>query len=396
MHFKVRPLLTATALVLVQATAMSQSIHPILSATEVAAARALQPQRAAQALAFLRAQNLGLGPQDSFRQLAVFTNSQGQTIARYDQTHQGYPVFGTAFSVRIDPDGSAHLMAQDVATGITLGLGTALSSDDAVLAAHRNIVPAGAYGSAPTAELIVFPTALSQGMKATTDDKGAPLLDRDGSLIGPRPTSNYTLAYRVKANLNNPKDGYREYNLIVDAGTGQVLRKWDDAAGFIKQPPRVVEPVTYANRDRLAASRPVVTPQAAAPVKALLAPSAGSPQSSITSLVATKGWGYDQYLGLLSLDTVQSPLGTGYDLIDITRGSTNPHPVFQTVGSQTWYFDYLPSVYLNIPAPTTDYDFPYLGEFFGTYEPVAQPGDIKFVNQTRASIEPKASLTHQM
>jgi Na+-driven multidrug efflux pump len=31
-----------------------------------------------------------------------------------------------------------------------------------------------------------------------------------------------------------------------------------------------------------------------------------------------------------------------------------------------------------------------------TYEPVAQPGDIKFVNQTRASIEPKASLTHQM
>jgi hypothetical protein len=29
-------------------------------------------------------------------------------------------------------------------------------------------------------------------------------------------------------------------------------------------------------------------------------------------------------------------------------------------------------------------------------EPVAQPGDIKFVNQTSASIEPKASLTHQM
>jgi PAS domain S-box-containing protein len=34
--------------------------------------------------------------------------------------------------------------------------------------------------------------------------------------------------------------------------------------------------------------------------------------------------------------------------------------------------------------------------FQSTYEPVAQPGDIKFVNQTRASIEPKASLTHQM
>jgi len=37
-----------------------------------------------------------------------------------------------------------------------------------------------------------------------------------------------------------------------------------------------------------------------------------------------------------------------------------------------------------------------LDDFLGNVEPVAQPGDIKFVNQTRASIEPKASLTHQM
>jgi hypothetical protein len=35
-------------------------------------------------------------------------------------------------------------------------------------------------------------------------------------------------------------------------------------------------------------------------------------------------------------------------------------------------------------------------EFAYVKEPVAQPGDIKFVNQTSASIEPKASLTHQM
>ena len=35
-------------------------------------------------------------------------------------------------------------------------------------------------------------------------------------------------------------------------------------------------------------------------------------------------------------------------------------------------------------------------KFSDVTEPVAQPGDIKFVNQTRASIEPKASLTHQM
>jgi hypothetical protein len=41
-------------------------------------------------------------------------------------------------------------------------------------------------------------------------------------------------------------------------------------------------------------------------------------------------------------------------------------------------------------------DTPFHSNFLKLYEPVAQPGDIKFVNQTSASIEPKASLTHQM
>lgn len=367
MFFKARPVLSAMALVLVQATAMSQTVHPILPADQIAAARALQPQRAAQALAFLKAQNLGLGPQDSFRELTVFTNSQGQTIARYEQVHQGYSVFGTAFSVRIDPDGSAHLLAQDRALGISPALAATLSSEDAVLAAHRNLVPAGAYASAPTAELVVFPSVLSQGFKLLTDDKGTPFLDRDGSLVGPRPSTDYTLAYRVKANFNNAQDGYREYNLIVDAGTGQVLRKWDDAAGFIEQAPRVVEPITYANREKLAASLPIVAARQTISSKMTAAKSVvGAPAASLSPLAA-KGWGRDMYLGLVPLDTAQSPLGTGYDLIDLTRGISQPHALFGTTGSQTWYSDDLPAMNSSVMAPQTDYEFPYLGAYYGTY-----------------------------
>ncbi|HJV21160.1 MAG TPA: M4 family metallopeptidase [Holophagaceae bacterium] len=371
MTIKPHPVLTAMALVLVQATAMSQIVHPALSADQVAAARALQPQRTAQALAFLKTQapSLGLGSQDGFLETTAFTNTQGQTVVRYQQTFQGIPVLGTSLSVRVDPDGTPHLLAKDRAEGLSPLPAPALSADDAILAAHRNLIPAGAYASAPTAERVIFPTTLSQGFAIATDAKGTPMIDGDATLVGPRPTTSFVQAYLVKANLNNPTDGYREYNLVVSAETGQILRKWDDAAHFVKQAPRVPEPVTYANRDRIAASRPVVAAQPTyRPMKA--APAASSVSGTAASfggMVPAKGWGYDLYLGLVSLDTAQSALGSGYDLVDLTRGTARPHPVFGTVGSQTWYADYLPAVYFNIPAPPTDYEFPYLGAYYGTY-----------------------------
>ncbi|HJV91015.1 MAG TPA: M4 family metallopeptidase [Holophagaceae bacterium] len=364
-----RPLLTAMALVLVQAAAMSQAPHPILPPDQVAAARAQQPQRAAQALAFLQAQvpSLGLAPSDSFRELSVSTNTQGQTIARYQQLHEGIPVYGTSFTVRVDPDGTAHLLAQDRATGILLGA-KSLSADDAILAAHRNLAPDGAYSGIPTAEPIIFPTVLSSGFRMSVDAKGKPGIDGDATLVGPRPTDTYISAYLVKAAFNNAQDGYREYNLIVSAETGQVMRKWDDAAGLVPQAPRAPKPVTYASRVGLAASRPVV---AAPPAYRSAKPAAARPMLAATGalggMVPAKGWGYDLYLGLVNLDTAQSPNGSGYDLVDLTRGTARPHPVFQTVGSQTWYADVLPSIYFNIPAPPTDYEFPYLGAFYGTY-----------------------------
>lgn len=368
MRFTVRPVLTTLALAIAQSAAPAQAPHPILPADQLAAARAQQPQRAAQALAFLRAQlpTLGLGFLDTVRETKVFTNTQGQTIARYEQLHQGVPVFGTAFSVRIDPDGTAHLLAKDGALGIATGAAN-LSADEAIQAAHRNLVPAGAYASTPTAESIIFPTILSSGFKVGMDAQGKPVIDGDGTLVGPRPSSTYVRAYLVKANFNNLQDGYREYNLVVSAETGQILRKWDDAAGFVPQAPRVPQAVTYANREKLAASRPVVAPQPTFRASKNAAARTVAAAGAFGGMVPAKGWGYDVYLGLVNLDTAQSPLGSGYDLVDLTRGAAQPHPIFGTVGSQTWYADYLPAVYFNIPAPATDYEFPYLGAYYGAY-----------------------------
>jgi hypothetical protein len=96
-----------------------------------------------------------------------------------------------------------------------------------------------------------------------------------------------------------------------------------------------------------------VSPAHAAPHNATL--TVASP-AMVSGPVPAKGWGHDQYRGLVSLDTIQSPLGTGYDLVDITR-CTEPHPVFQTVGNQTWFWD--ASEYHGFTPPLDDYIFPY-------------------------------------
>ncbi|GLH74548.1 hypothetical protein GETHLI_30500 [Geothrix limicola] len=356
MRFKVRPLVPALALFLAQASGEAQIVHPVLSAQQVEANRALQPQRVAQASAFLNSQNLGLGPQDQLREVNVITNAQGQTICRYEQTHLGYRVYGTSLTVRVDPEGTVTLMAHDVAPGLGFADQVKLTDQDAILAAHRNLAPQGDYAGQPKAERVIFPTVFAHGFKLAADAKtGAPRLDREGSLVGPKPTSAYVWAYQVDAVLRNDKDGYREMHFIVDANSGQVLRKWDDMAGLTAQRPISRKPMDYAAMARLRSSVPHVSTQASfqAPRAATMIT---SPLVASATPVAAKGWGHDQYRGLVSLDTIQSPLGTGYDLVDITR-ATQPHPVFQTVGNQTWFWD--ASEYHGFQPPLDDYVFPY-------------------------------------
>lgn len=371
MNFKARPILTSLALALATTAALAQSPHPILPPDQVEKARALQPQRAAQALAFLKAQSLGLGADDSYRELLVSTNSQGQTIVRYEQLHQGYRVFGTYLTVRIDPDGVAHLLAREVASEATVDAAIKLTQEDAILAAHRHLAPSGEYMIAPKAERVLFPTVLTEGIKLITNKDGESFVDREASLVGPAPSVPFTWAYVVQANFNNPVDGFHEYNLVVDAGTGQVLKKWDAGQGFIKQAPRSVQAETYASRARLANSRPVVAASSRMDLVKATAAQTASIQA-MGGLIPAKGWGLDSYVhnlvpgqpNLIPVDTAQSPLGTGYDLVDLTR-TTRPHPIFQTVGNQVWYGDWGP--YFGLKPALSDIEFPYLSEYFGSY-----------------------------
>jgi len=361
MSYPLRSILPVLALVLAQA-AGAQTVHPLLSPQALEASRALQPQRAQQATAFLDGQDLGLGLGDAFTQVAVTTNAQGQAVARYIQTHQGFAVYGTGVTVRVDPEGTTSIMAKDVAKGISLGSALKLSQADAILAAHQNLAPSGAYAAAPVAERIVFPTVFAQGFKVAMDPTTkAPRLDRGSSLVGPRPTQTYVWGYRVDLKLSNPTDGFHEMHLIVDGTTGQVLRKWDDAAGLVPKAPRAVQPRDYAALARLKASTPQVAPAAMARPRVAAAATA----TAAAAPVQVQGWGHSQFSGLVSLDTIQSPQGTGYDLVDLSR-PTQPHAIFGTMGNQTWFWD--SSLAVGTAPALSDYVFPYLGyEYYNTY-----------------------------
>jgi len=374
MFFKVRPIVPALAFVLAQAAGATVAPRPALSAEATLRQQALD---AGVALTFLNAQSLGLGLNDSFQEDNLFTNAQGQTVARFSQTYLGYRVFGTSVVVRVGAAGAADLAATAVLPGITLDNAVKLTPANAIQVAHQNIDPEGAYAGQPTAERIVFPTRLAQGFKLAMDAQGHPVLDRTGSLVGPRPTQALVWAYQVNANLKNPQDGNHELHLIVDAGTGQILRKWDQGDGLLPQPAKAPRPLDYLAMKRIAASRPTVeaapsalrAPKAAALVASTAATVAAP--ATLTSLapaaapVAAQGWGNHQYQGMVSLDTIQSPLGTGYDLVDVTR-TTNPHPIYQTNGNQTWYWD--PMMYIGLAPATGDFVYPYAGyEYFNTF-----------------------------
>ena len=365
MFFKVRPLVTALALVLAQAAGATAVVHPVLTAPELAAAQLLQDARAAQALAFLNGQalGLGLGVGDTFVQQSATTNAQGQAVIRFNQLHLGFRVFGASTTVRVNPEGTLELLAQDLVPALNLPSALALSTDDAIQAAHRNIAPQGDYAGAPTVERIVFPNNFAQGFKVVADPAtGAPRLDRDASLVGPKPTQPYVWGYQVNANFSGGPDGFRRLHLIVDGNTGQVLRKWDDGAGLIARPSAPIRPLDYAAKVRLQRSAPTFAARPAKPAaRAALAGSA----ASAAAPVPTKGWGNDQYVGMTPLDTIQSPLGNGYDLVDMTR-TTQPHAIFGTVGNRTWFWD--ASGYTGIVPPLGDLIYPYINfEYYNTY-----------------------------
>ncbi len=221
-----------------------------------------EPARVAESLANLKTQSLklGLGSRDGFQLSSSSTDSFGQTHARFAQTYQGVPVWGAvAITHQGLSAGDIRLTSDGLRKGIRLDVTPTLDAKSAVAKATQELAPKGEFGVAPKSELIVYPQT-----RLVNRYPGKPVAKQNAADFDTQVVA-YRLAYHVHTELENAKDGVKHTDFIIDAHSGDVLKKW-----------------------------------------------------SSLQTAAAKGLGRSQYSGEVPLDVFQNPQGL-FELRDVTR-----------------------------------------------------------------------------
>ncbi len=221
-----------------------------------------EPARVAESLANLKAQSLklGLGSRDDFQLSSSSTDSFGQTHARFAQTYQGVPVWGAmAITHQGLSSGDIRITTDGLRKGIRLDVTPTLDAKSAVAKATQELAPKGEFAVAPNSELIVYPQT-----RLVNRYPGKPAAQQNAADFDTEVVA-YRLAYHVHTELENAKDGVKHTDFIIDARSGDVLKKWNSL-----------------------------------------------------QTAAAKGLGHSQYSGDVSLDVFQNAQGL-FELRDVTR-----------------------------------------------------------------------------
>ena len=252
--------------------------------TTAAATTAL---RAQQALASVRASNprLAASGVDLVARNAL-VNERGRVIVHAQQTYQGHAVWGSYAIIHAERTGAARLATSNLAATPTPAGTPRLTEGQAIGIASKSLALLGP-SAPPRCELIVFPTRYyADVVLAWNPSKLKYQLDRKRSAMGIAPADPYVWAYSVRLFAKNRIDGVQDWEYIVDARTGAILRA---TSGLRSDLPPVNPPT----------QRPTDAPAV--------------------------GLGHSQYNGDVPLDTTRHADGT-FALVDLTRGSLyNPY-----------------------------------------------------------------------
>ena len=199
---------------------------PRIDKAALAQRQQLQPARMLQAQSHLLAlrSQLGLSDKETFVPRNAFTNDQGETIVRLEQTFEGRRVWGGQAIAHVDGKGGIQTLTQSVRPGIALSGTPLITADFAKAIAVAHLAPKGAMKVAPVVEQVVFPAEFVGGLATTTDlTTGRKVLDRRNTILA-RPNGPYVWAYEVRTRLDNPQDGTKSLSYLIDGNTGKILR----------------------------------------------------------------------------------------------------------------------------------------------------------------------------
>jgi Zn-dependent metalloprotease len=180
--------------------------------------------RVQQSLASLKEQSakLGLKPGDDFQLSGAHTDRFGITHSHFRQYHQGLPVWGAMAITHLDSAGTAlPVTANGLRRGIRVATNPTVDAASAISLATLELDARGPLGNEPTAELVVYPVTRQVNQAPEKPYAKLNAADFADEVVG------YTLAWHVHTELDNPENGVAHTDFILDARTGEVLKKWD-------------------------------------------------------------------------------------------------------------------------------------------------------------------------
>ncbi|HJV21912.1 MAG TPA: M4 family metallopeptidase [Holophagaceae bacterium] len=226
-----RPSLTLLALAMASG-ALAAGGPEALPRAVLQAVRRQEPQRRSQVaehLALVKAA-WGLGPEDGLREFAHSTDPSGITHVRFHQTYRGVEVWNGNLIGHMDATGGFLPTQATVQQGISLPETPLLSSAQIEAQVTRLLSREGKLWPMRVRP-IVFPTRYQEGIKFTRGKGGEFVLDVKYSVPTPAKAEPYVWAYQV-GTLQARGRGLEATNFILDAQTGEVLRKWDGSQHF--------------------------------------------------------------------------------------------------------------------------------------------------------------------
>jgi Zn-dependent metalloprotease len=218
----------ASALLLAHGCAPPPSDAVIKDAPEVEATARLNPNLATALdisrfhISQLRTE-MGLDADHAFRARHASVDQLGQSHVRYQQLFQGVRVWGGDAIVHLDGDGALRSVTSDLKPNIDIATRPSLSASYALDRVHRDLRPQGPYAHTPTDELVIYPQVEERVKENTLRGPGGELNADDIEPV----VTGYTLAYHVRAELENGTAETAHYDYLIDAHSGAILKKWD-------------------------------------------------------------------------------------------------------------------------------------------------------------------------
>lgn len=193
------------------------------------ALRAQETRRAELVIRDLAARKalLGLGDQDGLVETGRLTDLYGGTHVHFQQTFRGVKVWNTHLIGHLDAEGRVLPIHATVRHNIQLADEGLLGLDRIEAIARRHLTQGGRAWPLQI-EKVVLPSSCQDGIKLVRNAQGSLVVDGKFSVASPARKSPFVWAYHVSSLTFTPQ-GPDAIELVLDARTGELLKKWDGA-----------------------------------------------------------------------------------------------------------------------------------------------------------------------